>query len=178
MLRTSRTRNLNIRDCVVLPVGACHRALLRSQVGPIAGAWLNAFPSEAATTLSLTPCSWPNAGDCACRIFPPQDGPSPDCGGQVDRSGDHTLACPRAGLFARRAEVVQHGGPAVMACALHGPWTGGILRAHGRVLSKDMQTLQPVKTMTVILSGLLASGVKKTESVASVLFEPKMIIIA
>ena len=34
-------------------------------------------------------------------------GPNPGCGGPVDALGDHTLACPRTGLLARRAKVVE-----------------------------------------------------------------------
>ena len=48
----SRTRNLHFRDSVLLPSlppAAC--ALLRSQVGPHAGAWLTAVPAEHAMTL-------------------------------------------------------------------------------------------------------------------------------
>ena len=34
-------------------------------------------------------------------------GPSPGCGAQVDAVGDHALACPRSGLLARRAKIVE-----------------------------------------------------------------------
>ena len=34
-------------------------------------------------------------------------GPSPGCGGLVDVFGDHALACPRTGLLARRAKIVE-----------------------------------------------------------------------
>ena len=34
-------------------------------------------------------------------------GPPHGCGGAVDRFGDHALACPRAGLLARRAKMVR-----------------------------------------------------------------------
>ena len=34
-------------------------------------------------------------------------GPNPDVGEPVDALGDHTLACPRTGLLARRAKVVE-----------------------------------------------------------------------
>ena len=35
-------------------------------------------------------------------------GPTHGCGGAVDRYGDHALACPRTGLLARRAKIVEH----------------------------------------------------------------------
>ena len=50
----SRTRNLFFRDHVLLPsLPPSHRALLRSQAGPHAAAWLQAIPSDPHT--SLTP---------------------------------------------------------------------------------------------------------------------------
>ena len=106
----SRTRNLYYRDRVVLPtLPPDHRAMLRSQSGPHAGSWLAAIPGEAATTLS------PEAMQVALRrrlrlplpIASGRCGPSPGCGGPVDLLGDHALACPRTGLLARRAKVVE-----------------------------------------------------------------------
>ena len=69
------------------------RALLRSQSGPHAGAWLTAIPGEPATTLS------PPVMQVALRrrlrlplpIAARQCG-SPGCGGSVDAYGDHALA--------------------------------------------------------------------------------------
>ena len=50
----SRTRNLFFRDHVLLPsLPPSHRALLNSQAGPHAAAWLQAIPSDPHT--SLTP---------------------------------------------------------------------------------------------------------------------------
>ena len=106
----SRTRNLYYRDRVLLPtLPPDHRALLRSQSGPHAGSWLAAIPGEAATTLS------PEAMQVALRrrlrlplpIASGRCGPSPGGGGPVDLLGDHALACPRTGLLARRAKVVE-----------------------------------------------------------------------
>ena len=106
----SRTRNLYYRDRVLLPtLPPDHRALLRSQSGPHAGSWLAAIPGEAATTLS------PEAMQVALRrrlrlplpIASGRSGPSPGCGRPVDLLGDHALACPRTGLLARRAKVVE-----------------------------------------------------------------------
>ena len=34
-------------------------------------------------------------------------GPSPGCGALVDAFGDHTLACPRTGLLARKAKILE-----------------------------------------------------------------------
>ena len=39
---------------------------------------------------------------CASRC-----GPNPGCGEMVDALGDHALACPRTGLLARRAKIVE-----------------------------------------------------------------------
>ena len=98
------------RERVLLPtLPPDHRALLRSQSGPHAGSWLAAIPGEAATTLS------PEAMQVALRrrlrlplpIASGRCGPSPGCGGPVDLLGDHALACPRTGLLARRAKVVE-----------------------------------------------------------------------
>ena len=84
-------------------------ALLRSQAGPHAGAWLTAIPADPATTLS------PQAMQLALRrrlrlplpLRLNRCGPSPGCGGLVDVFGDHALACPRTGLLARRAKIVE-----------------------------------------------------------------------
>ena len=106
----SRTRNLHFRERTLLPdmsPSAC--ALLRSQAGPHAGAWLTAIPADPATTLS------PQAMQLALRrrlrlplpLRLNRCGPSPGCGGLVDVFGDHALACPRTGLLARRAKIVE-----------------------------------------------------------------------
>ena len=71
--------------------------------------WLTAIPAEAATTLP------PQAMLVALRrrlrlalpLCPSRCGPNPGCGGTVDAFGDHALACPRTGLLARRAKVVE-----------------------------------------------------------------------
>ena len=108
--RASRTRNLHSREQKLLPgmpPSAC--ALLRSQVGPHAGAWLTAIPAEPATTL------FPQAMQLALRrrvrlllpLRPKRCGPSPGCGGLVDVFGDHALAFPRTGLLARRAKIIE-----------------------------------------------------------------------
>ena len=62
------------------------------------------IPGAAATALAASHVSC----DCACPSqLPPGGGPSPGCGGPVDLLGDHALACPRTGLRARRAKVVE-----------------------------------------------------------------------
>ena len=112
----SRTRNRFFRDRVLLPsLSPAHRALVRSQAGPHAGAWLAAIPSDPHTTLSPEmmqialrrrlrlplPLA---AGRCGGQ----HGGQStPGCGRLVDEHGDHALACPRTGLLARRAKVVE-----------------------------------------------------------------------
>ena len=40
-------------------------------------------------------------------LRPKRCGPSPGCGGLVDVFGNHALACPRTGLLARRAKIVE-----------------------------------------------------------------------
>ncbi|OLQ14690.1 hypothetical protein AK812_SmicGene1121 [Symbiodinium microadriaticum] len=110
MAGSTVTRNLHFRERTLLPdmsPSAC--ALLRSQAGPHAGAWLTAIPADPATTLS------PQAMQLALRrrlrlplpLRLNRCGPSPGCGGLVDVFGDHALACPRTGLLARRAKIVE-----------------------------------------------------------------------
>ena len=99
------------RDIVLLPaMTPSARALVRSQAGPHAGSWLTAIPAEPATT--LTPQAMQLALRRRLRMPLPLShgrcGPTHGCGGQVDRFGDHALACPRTGLLARRAETLEH----------------------------------------------------------------------
>ena len=107
----SRTRNQYFRDIVLLPaMTPSARALVRSQAGSHAGSWLTAIPAEPATTLT------PQAMQLALRhrlrmplpISHGRCGPTHGCGGQVDRFGDHALACPGTGLLARRAKTLEH----------------------------------------------------------------------
>eukprot|EP00439_Symbiodinium_sp_Y106_P083243 s600_g23.t1 len=76
------------------------------------GDWPHGWQHSAllpATTLS------PHAMQLALRrrlrlplpLRPKRCGPSPGCGGLVDVFGDHALACPRTGLLARRAKIVE-----------------------------------------------------------------------
>ena len=84
---------------------ATKRRRLRSQAGPHAGAWLTAIPAEPATT--LPPQAMQLALRRRLRLPLPRRlsrcGPSPGCGELVD----HALACPRTGLLARRAKIVE-----------------------------------------------------------------------
>ncbi|OLP88553.1 hypothetical protein AK812_SmicGene30090 [Symbiodinium microadriaticum] len=109
-MHASRTRNTQFRDSVLLPdMPPSSQALLRSQAGPQAGAWLAAIPTEPATTLP------PAAMQIALRrrlrqplpLHGATCGPNPGCGAVVHSLGDHALACPRTGLLARRAELVE-----------------------------------------------------------------------
>ena len=106
----SRCKTKCYRDRVLMPaLSPSAQALLHWQAGPQAGMWLTAIPAEAATTLP------PQAMLVALRrrlrlarpLCPSRCGPNPGCGGTVDAFGDHALACPRTGLLARRAKVVE-----------------------------------------------------------------------
>ena len=108
----SRTRNLFFRDHVLLPsLPPSHRALLRSQAGPHAAAWLQAIPSDPHT--SLTPETMQIALRCRLRLQLPLapgrcgSAAEPGCGRRAYAFGDHALACPRTGLLARRAKLVE-----------------------------------------------------------------------
>ena len=97
----------------VLPsLSPTDRALLRSQAGPGAGAWLLAVPSDPGTT--LPPPAMNIALRRRLRLPLPVtaatcgvDGRGHGCGGPLDPYGDHALACPRSGALARRAPVVE-----------------------------------------------------------------------
>ena len=107
----SRIRHSHFRDRVLLPsLPPSLTALLRSQAGAQAGAWLTAIPADVSTALS------PGSMQVALRrrmrlplpIAPNRcRGEGPGCGGVADAFGDHALACPRTGLLARRAKVVE-----------------------------------------------------------------------
>ena len=107
-MHASRTRNTHFRECVLPAMSPSSQALLRSQAGPQAGAWLAAIPTEPATTMPL-------AMQLALRRRLRQPlplrrsvcGPKPWCGANVDCFSDHALACPRMGLLARRAKLVK-----------------------------------------------------------------------
>ena len=98
----SRIRDLHFRERVFLPT-------LRSQAGPHAGVRLTAVPIDPVTTLE------PLAMQLALRrrlrlplhLASRRCGPSPRCGAQVDAFSDHALACPRTGLLARKAKILE-----------------------------------------------------------------------
>ena len=102
--------HISFREQVLLPaIRPSDRALLRSQAGPHAGAWLTAIPADPATTLA------PDIMHLALRrrLRLPLPLTRARCGGEgapgcralVDNLGDHALACPRTGLLARRGFV-------------------------------------------------------------------------
>ena len=87
------------------------QAMLRSQSGPHAAAWLSAIPSEAGFALP------PDRMLIALRrrlrlplpVAPHRCGAhGHGCGAAVDADGDHHAACPRTGLLARRAKPLEH----------------------------------------------------------------------
>ena len=100
----------SFREHVLLPaVRPSDRALLRSQAGPHAGAWL--VPADPATTLA--PDLMHLALRRRMRLPLPLtrarcggDG-TPGCRALVDNLGDHAMACPRTGLLARRGFVLE-----------------------------------------------------------------------
>ena len=105
----SKIRSTHCREGELLPaLCPASRALLRSQSGTHAGAWLTITPCEPAMTLE------PQAMQLALRrrlrlplpLCPIRCGPGPGCGQRVDPLGDHAPACPRTGLLARRAKTV------------------------------------------------------------------------
>ena len=86
------------------------QALLRSQSGPRAAAWLGTVPSEAGATMP------PDRMLIALRrrlrlpltIAPGRCGAhGPGCGAAVDVYGDHYAACPRTGLLARQPKPLE-----------------------------------------------------------------------
>ena len=108
----SQTRNLYYRDCVLLPsLTPSRQALLRSQAGQQSAAWLSTVPSEPGLTLS--PPAMPIALRRRLRLPLPLapnrcgGAGAHGCGRRIDPFGDHALACPRTGLLARRAKIVE-----------------------------------------------------------------------
>ena len=105
------TLHTSFREQVLLPaIRPSDRALMRSQAGPHAGAWLAAIPADPATTLA--PDIMHLALDCVSLCFSHE----PGVGGKERRSAalwstdnlaDHALACPRTGLLARRGFVLE-----------------------------------------------------------------------
>jgi len=110
----TRMRNLYChRDRVLLPARQpASRALLRSQGGPHGGAWL------APQAMQLARRRRPRLPLPLC---PNRCGPRPGCGQRVDVYGDHALACPRTGLLARRAIIVERAWVRVAREAVKGP---------------------------------------------------------
>ena len=109
-MRATRILKTHFRERTRLPdMPPSSQALLRSKARPQAGAWLAAIPTEPAATLP------PPAMQIALRrrlrqplpLHSNTCGPPHGCGGAVDRFGDHALACPRTGLLARRAKIVE-----------------------------------------------------------------------
>ena len=107
----SRTRSLYFRDRVLLPtLEPAQQALLLSQSGPQAAAWLTAIPADRSTSLP------PEVMQIALRRrlrLPLPLGPricgqhGHGCRRRLDPWGDHALACTRSGLLARRAKLVE-----------------------------------------------------------------------
>ena len=107
----SRTRTNYFRERVLLPtLDPAHRALLLSQSGQQAAAWLTAVPADTATTLP------PEVMQIALRrrlrlrlpLGPATCGQEGHgCGRRLDAWGDHALACPRTGYLAKRAKLIE-----------------------------------------------------------------------
>eukprot|EP00435_Cladocopium_sp_Y103_P003690 s4199_g1.t1 len=103
----------SLREQVVFPaLTPAGQALLRSQAGPHAGAWLTAIPSDASAT--LLPRQMHLALRRRLRMPLPvtrhrcgAGSRVRGCGGLLDPYGDHALACPRSGALARRASILE-----------------------------------------------------------------------
>ena len=101
----------SFRESELLPaLSPASRAMLRSQAGPQAAAWLTAIPSEPGTT--LPPHFMHRALRRRLRLPLPLararcggDG-ARGCGQPLDLLGDHCAACPRSGALPRRAHVL------------------------------------------------------------------------
>ena len=108
----SRTRSTYRRETHIMPqLSETHQALLRSQSGPNAGAWLGAVP--AGPGLELKPLHMLTALrrrlrlPLGCRSRWCGGPRSRGCGREVDIYGDHAAACTRAGVIQRRAKPVE-----------------------------------------------------------------------
>ena len=104
-----QVRTLGFREAELLPhMRPSDRACFRSQSSPRVGAWLAAVPTDPGTTLHMhvalrrrlrlaLPLTHRYCGG---------DG-FPGCGAVLDVLGDHAAACPRSGLLARRAPLLE-----------------------------------------------------------------------
>ena len=121
----TRALHIHYRESQLLPhlTPQC-QALLRSQSGPHAAAWLTAVPTEPALTISSDHfhtalrrrLRLPLAlADHRCG----GDG-SAGCGAVVDPYGDHRAACARSGHLARRAPLIEQAWVRVCREALGG----------------------------------------------------------
>ena len=94
------------------PMTPATRALVRSQSGPAAGAWLTAIPTEPATTLAphLMAIALRRSFRLPLPLTTARCGQVPNthgCGRLVDPLGDHLAACPRTGALARRGHLME-----------------------------------------------------------------------
>ena len=121
----TRALHVHYRESELLPylTPQC-QALLRSQSGPHAAAWLTAIPTEPA--LTILPEHFHTAlrrrlrlplalADQRCG-----GNGSPGCGAEVDPYGDHREACARSGHLARRAPLIEQAWVRVCREALGG----------------------------------------------------------
>ena len=121
----TRALHIHYRESDLLPhlTPQC-QALLRSQSGPHAAAWLTAIPTEPA--LTILPDHFHTALRRRLRLplaLAAQrcgGGGSPGCGAIVDPCGDHRAACARSGLLARRAPLIEQAWVRVCREALGG----------------------------------------------------------
>ena len=121
----TRALHIHYRESDLLPhlTPQC-QALLRSQSGPHAAAWLTAIPTEPA--LTILPDHFHTALRRRLRLplaLAAQrcgGGGSPGCGAIVDPCGDHRAARARSGLLARRAPLIEQAWVRVCREALGG----------------------------------------------------------
>ena len=145
----SRACSTRFRDTELLPALAPPaQALLRSQSGPRAAAWLGTVPSEAGATMRML-ISVLYQSYIALRrrlrlplpVAPGRCGAhGPGCGAAVDVYSDHYAACPRTGLLARRAKPLERAGIRVVREAV-GP-EGQVVPQHR---SRALRALAPLR---------------------------------
>ena len=137
------------------------RETVRSQSGPHAGAWLAAVPTDPGTT--LPPAHMHVALRRRLRLALPLthrycggDG-FPGCGAALDVLGDHAAACPRSGLLARRAPLLEQAWVRVAREGL-GPEGRAVPQQWLANTSAPGVSAQDLRRLDLVLSGATRLG--------------------